>query len=234
MLGMEESDSLILDPHKSLSQPYGCGAVLLRKAAHKGISCVPTPEQGGKIPPWQSPIENRMMFRSYVVWFSVQALGIKTFRTVLERNLELARYVYDQMKPLKELYVMEPQLSTVAFRWAGDDPEVANPKTDKLIKEMDEDERVCLSTTTIDEFRFVRICICNYRDHLSEMKLCLDEVYTQVSICMDFVINVVMDGSTFKETSKLALVTFVFLYPMVDCCCCCCCCSAGRRARKVR
>lgn len=206
---------MILDPHKSMSQPYGAGAVIFRKGEHKHVSCLKGSD--GTVPLWQSAIENRMMFRSFPMWFAINSLGLKTFRTVLERNLELAQYVYDQLKAIPELKVLDPQLSTVAFRRVGATQDEANANTAQLNKEMDEDERVCLSSTTIDGYKYIRICICNYRDHLSEIKLCLEEVYVQVSsnslqtsAFTTFAIFFVC-VKLFKETFQF--LTFQFLTP---------------------
>ena len=117
-----------------------------------------------------------MMFRSFSIWFSLNALGVKTFRDVLERNLQLAQYAYHQLKPISKLYVSEPDMSVVIFRCVGDTVEEANHLTCLLLREMENNELVFLSPTNMDGYKYIRIAVCNYRSHLTEIKMAIEQV----------------------------------------------------------
>lgn len=180
LTGLPRADSMILDPHKTLSQPFGCGAVLFKEGHLKDLCCR-VKRSDADVPFWQNPLEKTMMFRSFVVWFSTHAFGVDTFRAVLNRNLELARYLYDQLRVISQLKVLVPQQSIVVLRCRGPKDE-ANNQTELLFKTIDTRGRVFLSPTTMRGFFFIRVALTSFRNNLTEVKLCLEEIRCVVGI----------------------------------------------------
>ncbi len=96
--GMELSDSIVLDPHKTLFLPYGTGALLVRDREHLLTSHAAGADY------MQDAIHIRATsaatvspeltkhFRGLRMWLPLQVLGIAPFRAGLAEKLHLARY----------------------------------------------------------------------------------------------------------------------------------------------
>lgn len=178
--GIERSDSVVLDPHKGLFLPYGTGALLVRdgrrlRDAHevRGDYLQDHPPDGA-IPNFAmySPELSREA-RGLRLWMPLMLHGVAAFRDALEEKLDLARYVYDEIRRIPELEVpWEPELSTVCFRcapgqWA--DPDGA---TRSLLAAVNESRRVLLSSTVVAGRYTIRVCILSvhtHRDRIDEL-----------------------------------------------------------------
>jgi glutamate/tyrosine decarboxylase-like PLP-dependent enzyme len=91
---MALADSVVLDPHKGLFLPYGCGAVLvkegdlLRRAFSFTLSYLSDVEHEEPSPSAYSP-ELTRHFRGLRLWMSLKVHGLERYRAALE--LLLAR-----------------------------------------------------------------------------------------------------------------------------------------------
>ncbi len=181
--GMELGDSIVLDPHKGLFQPYGLGIVLVRNGAFlrrsfssKASYLQDLAHETEHSPNDYSP-ELTRHFRALRLWFSLKAHGMEAFQAAIDEKLILAQYLYEQLKQESRLEVYgKPDLSVVAFRAAGDTPEIANPKTQELFSKVMSSGRVHFSSTTIHGFLYLRLCILSFRTHLAEVQEALAEI----------------------------------------------------------
>ncbi|HLN92865.1 MAG TPA: aminotransferase class I/II-fold pyridoxal phosphate-dependent enzyme, partial [Thermoanaerobaculia bacterium] len=126
MKGIERSDSVVLDPHKSLFLPYGTGSLLvrdgeaLRRAHALSADYMPTMQADPELLDFNllSPELSRD-WRGLRVWLPVAMHGIGPFRRNLEEKLELTRWATDELRRVPGIEILaEPQLSIVAFRLA--------------------------------------------------------------------------------------------------------------------
>lgn len=173
--GIQRADSIVIDPHKSLAEPSGSGAVIFKNGHLKDLCCRISGDMTDRLRFWKNPLENKMMFRGFSIWFSLQVFGVSTFRDVLDRNLMLARYMYDHLRTIPGLVVPCPQLSIVVFRCQGTRRE-ANQQTELLIEKINERGRIFLSPIMMSGFSYARVAICSFRSHYTEIKLCLKEI----------------------------------------------------------
>src|SRR5207245_197373 len=99
--GLERADSLALDPHKWLSVPVECGAVLVRDGVvlREAFSLVPpylrTREgKGFGGLPWFSEYgpEQTRGFRALKLWMVLQYLGRRGVASLVARHLALATH----------------------------------------------------------------------------------------------------------------------------------------------
>ncbi len=147
--GIEQADSLAIDPHKWLFAPYDCAALLYRapslaKAVHTQDAAYlavfhttprspgqpPAGGRGGGDEPW-NPTDYAFQLsrrsRGMPLWFSLAVHGTDAYRHAVESALataqEAARLI--EAAPHTEL-LREPELSIVLFRrtgWAREDYE---------------------------------------------------------------------------------------------------------------
>src|SRR5205085_9265954 len=116
------ADSIVLDPHKGLFLPYGCGAVLVKDAAALRNSFASSADYladveklGGMSSSNYSP-EGTRHFRGLRMWLSLTVNGLENYRAALEEKLLLARYAHEQLKTIEGIELgPEPELSCVVF-----------------------------------------------------------------------------------------------------------------------
>jgi glutamate/tyrosine decarboxylase-like PLP-dependent enzyme len=126
--GLEAADSIVLDPHKGLFQPYGLGAVLvadgeaLRRAfcQRADYLAAPSPDAGRSPADYSGELTRH--FRGLRLWLSLQVHGTRRREAALEEKLLLAQLAYRELSCIEELEIfMEPPLSILAFRRRGDE-----------------------------------------------------------------------------------------------------------------
>jgi glutamate/tyrosine decarboxylase-like PLP-dependent enzyme len=179
--GIEQADSVALDPHKTLFLPYGTGAALVRDGrllqdafSASGEYIRPLGEsEVGPSPADLSP-ELTRHFRALRLWLPLQIAGISAFRAAQAEKLALARYFHTRLSDLDGWEPgPPPDLSVVAFRYlpgAGDVDEF----NDRLIRHVQQEGRVMLSGTRIDGSFRLRCAILCFRTHVEHVDDCVD------------------------------------------------------------
>jgi aromatic-L-amino-acid decarboxylase len=175
--GIERADSITLDPHKGMFLPYGTGALVVRDGARLrdahfvGAAYLQDLAADADIPNFAeySPELSRD-FRGLRVWFPLKLHGVSAFREALDEKLDLASFLYEELKgdPLLEL-PWSPDLTVVPFRLRdGDDA-----SNRRLLDAINERKRVFLSSTVIDGRFTIRACILSHRTHRARIDECV-------------------------------------------------------------
>lgn len=129
--GIEEADSITIDPHKWMFSPYDCGAVLyknmqLAAQAHsqKGAYLDIFKDEGAQgFNPADYQIQLTRRLRGMPLWFSLAMHGTQTYTEAIERGLALAQAAAQQIRLLAYVeLVREPGLSCVLYRRIGWQP----------------------------------------------------------------------------------------------------------------
>lgn len=179
MKGIERSDSLVIDPHKGLFLSYGLGAVLIKNAkaqqdAHfyQANYMQDALNDTSEISPADLSPELTKHFRGLRLWMPLQLFGLAPFKAGLEEKLLLTQYFYHEIQKLNFEVGPFPELSVMIYRYI---PKKGDPNdfNAKLIKHVQQDGRVFLSSTSIDGVFWLRIAILAFRTHLSTIDLCL-------------------------------------------------------------
>jgi aromatic-L-amino-acid/L-tryptophan decarboxylase len=183
LAGIEMSDSVVLDPHKSLFLPYGTGALLVKDvgtltsshAYHANYMKHAAADTGVCSPADISP-ELTKHFRALRMWLPLKLHGIKAFRSALEEKLLLADYLWHEFRQMEDIEVSSPpQLSIFMFRWVpkGGDPGLMNRKLHNALLQ---DGRVFLSTTEVNGIFYFRVAVLSVATHLEEAEILLKTV----------------------------------------------------------
>jgi L-2,4-diaminobutyrate decarboxylase len=125
--GIELADSLTIDFHKLLWQPIPCSAFLLRDASHfdsiKLYADYLNPEaheEEGTPNLVTTSLLTSRRFDALKLWISFQSLGRDKLAAMIDRTIALAAHAADAVRKTTQLELMvEPQLSTVLFRYVG-------------------------------------------------------------------------------------------------------------------
>lgn len=174
--GIEQADSVALDPHKTFFLPYGTGAALVREGRQLldafGASAEyirPFSETDvGPSPSDLSP-ELTRHFRAMRLWLPLQIAGVAAFRAAQSEKLALARYFHARLSELDGWDAgPDPYLSVVAFRFLPKTGDV-DEFNERLIKHVQDEGRVMLSGTRIDGRFYLRCAILCFRTHIEHV-----------------------------------------------------------------
>jgi len=125
--GIEQADSLVMDPHKWWFAPFDCAALLYRdprlaRTVHtQDASYLDViHEDDADVNPSDLAFHLTRRARGLPLWFSLAVHGIGAYRDAVAQAVGLARYAADQIagRPHCEL-IREPDLSVVLFRRTG-------------------------------------------------------------------------------------------------------------------
>jgi aromatic-L-amino-acid decarboxylase len=178
--GIENADSIVLDPHKGLFLPYGIGCLIVRDGVRLREAHFASGEYLQDMPPEDelpnfteySPELSRD-FRGIRLWLPLQLHGVRAFREALQEKLELARFLHAGLLEDDAIEVpWEPQLSVVAFRLSGAD----DAGHQRFLDRINASKRVMLSSTMIRGRYTVRACILNHRTHRDRVDEAIDIV----------------------------------------------------------
>ena len=172
LAGIERADSVTLDPHKWLYQPFECGSVLVRDGALLARTFTVHPDYlddtgthaTGEVNLADRGLELSRSFRALKVWMSVQAFGLAAFRTAVQRNLDLAAYAEELVRGQAELTVMAPAtLGIVCFRreWPGCDEAETERRGIALADALARGGTALVSTTRLAGRHAIRLCVLN-------------------------------------------------------------------------
>ena len=175
--GIEHADSIVLDPHKSLFLPFGVGAVLIKNPEYVFTShhylapyMQDTIQDHQEVSPADISPELTKHFRGLRMWLPLHLFGLRKFRDALEEKRLLSLYFHTQISSFEEIEVgPKPQLSIAVFRIKGPDD-----LSKALLDHIRKDGRIFLSSTTIDEVFWIRICILSFRTHQEHVDTLLD------------------------------------------------------------
>lgn len=130
--GIENADSVTIDPHKWLFSPYDCGAVIYRnpelaKLAHSQEGSyldIFSDESAFGFNPSDYQIQLTRRVRGLPLWFSLAMHGTKLYEEAIDRGIELAEIAGKAITDFEYTdLIREPSLSCVLFRRNGWTPQ---------------------------------------------------------------------------------------------------------------
>jgi glutamate/tyrosine decarboxylase-like PLP-dependent enzyme len=123
--GVENADSLIVDPHKWLFAPFDACALIYRapelaREVHTQHASYLDTLHDGNWNPSDYAIHLTRRTRGLPFWFSLAAHGTAAYSEAMEQSLEVAKYAAQKVSEHPNLKLLcEPELSIVAFTRTG-------------------------------------------------------------------------------------------------------------------
>jgi aromatic-L-amino-acid decarboxylase len=165
--GIGLADSVTLDPHKWLFQPFECGCLLVREPDSLRQAWRVTPEylqdtlRGDDEPnPGELGLQLTRSFRALKVWMSVRALGLDAFREAVQRGLDGARLAEARIRSSEVLELVTPA-SLGIVSWAVRTPGDPAPLHRQIQEVLAAEKLAFLSSTRIRGRDALRLCILN-------------------------------------------------------------------------
>ncbi len=180
--GIEQSDSVVVDPHKGLFLPYGIGAVMVKdgEALHRSHQYQANYMQDAQAhadewsPAELSP-ELTKHFRGLRMWLPLKLFGLEPFKSALKEKIFLARYFYEKLKEHPDFELGPyPDLSVVIYRYKKGSQE--NEKNLELADQIRKSGKVFISSTTIKGVVWLRLAVLSFRTHKATIDLLLEEL----------------------------------------------------------
>lgn len=171
LAGIERADSITLDPHKWLFQPFECGAILVREPDGLRQAFTISPEYLRDIAAGQEVnfsdrgLQLTRFCRALKVWMSIQTFGLDAFRATVDQALNLACEAAARVEASPELELLAPvELSTVALR-RRPPGETDERRLDAinlaLVAEVERSGDALVSSTRLFGRTAIRMCILN-------------------------------------------------------------------------
>jgi glutamate/tyrosine decarboxylase-like PLP-dependent enzyme len=168
LAGLNRADSIALDPHKWLFQPYEAGCVLVReataltKAYHlHGDYLRETRLGDGPLNYYDYGPQLTRSFRALKVWMSLRRFGVDSFRQAIEHGIALAEHVQATVDDRPCWSVITPaQLGIVTFRpYARHlEPHHIDQLTRHIAMRTLQDGYALVTTTEVDTRPVLRMC----------------------------------------------------------------------------
>ncbi|MES2880682.1 MAG: aminotransferase class V-fold PLP-dependent enzyme [Bacteroidota bacterium] len=177
--GMEEADSIALDPHKWLYAPLEAGCTLVKNPQHliDTYSSHPVYYNFGNhddepaVNYYEYGFQNSRGFRALKVWMALQQAGRNGYIEMIGEDIALSELLFEEAKKHAELEAVTQNLSITTLRYVpvalsqldNKNETYLNRLNEKVLNELQQGGEVFLSNAVVAEKYCLRCCIVNFR-----------------------------------------------------------------------
>jgi aromatic-L-amino-acid/L-tryptophan decarboxylase len=182
--GMELADSVTLDPHKWLYQPFECGCLLVREGRrlHEAFRIQPdylkdTETAGLEVNFCDLSVQLSRTSRALKVWLSLQYFGVEAFRAAIDRAIDLALFAQARIEASPRLELLSPaKLGVVCFRRRpeGMDEDHLERLNQRLAEGLAASGQGLVSSTRLRGRFALRMCVLNHTSGTQDVERVLD------------------------------------------------------------
>ncbi len=173
MAGMERADSIVIDPHKWLFQPYEAGICFVREPGLMGRTFASNPEYLQDVAEGEDEvnfsergIQLSRGLRAFKLWLSLKVFGAKAYRDAVERGVQLARDAEAMLRKSGRFDVVTPaKLAVVTFRLTRDglDDRATDRMQRAVVDALLKDGYAFVTSTELKGHTCLRFCTINPR-----------------------------------------------------------------------
>jgi aromatic-L-amino-acid/L-tryptophan decarboxylase len=185
LAGIEEADSVTLDPHKWLYQPFECGCLLVRDAERLRAAFEVVPDylkdaqaRAGEVNFSDLGFQLTRSSRALKLWLSLSYFGVDAFRSAIDRSLDLTVHAERLIRGYAELELLSPaQLGIVCFRrrFDGGAPEWRSARLNAaLVGQFEQSGLGLVSSTTLGGRYAIRLCILNHTTTAADVERAIE------------------------------------------------------------
>ncbi|MHA2037514.1 MAG: pyridoxal phosphate-dependent decarboxylase family protein [Promethearchaeota archaeon] len=186
--GLEKADSIAFDFHKWMYINYDVGCVLVKNKKFHSEAFNFIGDYTGRLKRGTGSSEIRFSdygpqlsrgFRALKVWMSIKEHGIDKLGTIIEQNIQQARYLTKLIENDKRLEILAPtEINIVNFRYndGSIDINALNKLNEELLFQLQERGIAVPSNTMINGNFAIRVAIVNHRSVKEDFKLLVNSV----------------------------------------------------------
>ena len=182
--GLELADSIALDPHKWLFQPFEIGCLLVRDLRHLRQAFAVHPEDNAsyladvgrmaerEVVFYEHGVQLTRSFRALKLWMSLRIFGLAAFRETIDRGIALAEEAERMLRSDPRWEVVTPaQLAVVTFapRLTSSVKE-ANARVERAVERLTADGYAMVTSTQVRGRTVLRFCLIHPEARLDEVR----------------------------------------------------------------
>jgi aromatic-L-amino-acid/L-tryptophan decarboxylase len=186
--GLEKADSIALDFHKWLYQPFEIGCVLvqdwgkMRETYFKEADYLDTGLQvnvNARLEFNEHYFQLSRNAKAFKVWMSVKAYGFDRIRAMIQKDINLTHYLAKLITESSDFELKSnSDLAVACFSYVGNctKKEEIIALNQKLIPALEADGRVFITGTKLNNEFVLRACIINHRKTEASIDYLLDTI----------------------------------------------------------
>lgn len=172
--GMEDADSIALDFHKWLYQPFEIGCILvkdwqiLRDTYFKRADYLDNKalQEYSRFEYNEHYFQLSRNAKAFKVWLSVKAYGFSRIQTMIQKDIDLTHYLADLVAESDD-FILKSQshLAVACFQYKGrlTDKNAIEQFNQQLIPALEADGRIFITGTKLNGEFVLRACLINHR-----------------------------------------------------------------------
>ncbi|HSM40011.1 MAG TPA: pyridoxal-dependent decarboxylase [Afifellaceae bacterium] len=181
--GVDEADSLVLNPHKWLGAQFDCSAHYLKEPENllKTLAIHPeflkTHEREGIVDysEWSIPLGRR--FRALKLWFLIRAHGLEGLRAMIRNHVAWAEKLAERLDAEPDFEVTSaPVLSLFSFRYVPEGAADLDALNAELLQRINDDGRIYLTQTKLDGKFVIRFQAGGFATEEADVDLAFDVI----------------------------------------------------------
>ena len=185
--GINLADSLALDFHKWLYQPFEVGCLLVKnwgvmersyyqKASYldKSLS-----NENGRLELNEHHFLLSRNAKSLKVWMTLKVYGLKRLKDMIQKDIDLTEYLKNEIKKSSDFeLIADSPLAICCFRYIGgfDDESKIIKLNEKLISALESDGRIFITGTKLRGKLVLRACLNNHRKNITSTKYLISTI----------------------------------------------------------
>lgn len=185
--GLDQADSLALDPHKWLQTPFECGCALVRNRQQQFETFnlhgayLQIQERGLAAAEFLGDygFELSRSFKALKLWMSLRENGVAKFGALVDQHIDMCRTMAARIQADNRLELMAPAaINIVCFRFrgkGGTEAELRALNTEIMLR-IQESGIAVLTDTTLNDRHSLRAAVNNHRTRPEDLDLLLAEV----------------------------------------------------------
>lgn len=172
-VGIEQADSIAIDPHKWWFQPHETACLLVRDQSQLSDVFYMMPEYLKDVDLSEEEInysnygiQLTRSFRAFKLWMSLKTFGLNNFALAVKRGIGLAELAEQEIRKYAGWVVVSPAslgIVTFQFHQPGWSKEKINQLNQAIMDEMLKSGFAMLSSTALHGRRVIRLCAINPR-----------------------------------------------------------------------
>ena len=180
--GMERADSLVVDPHKWLFQPYDVGCVLVRRPGALERAFTMNPEylrdvqagDAGEVDFRNRSLELTRRSRAIKLWLTFRVYGAQRMQSAIARSIELAEIAERLIRENTQIWelVTPAQLGIVTFARHG----AGKTEHDATAQALTESGFATVTSTMLKSRSVLRLCTINPLTTEDDLRETLDRL----------------------------------------------------------
>ena len=176
--GIQEADSIAIDPHKWLYAPLEAGCTLVKNpqhlidtySAHPVYYNFDNSVDEPTLNYYEYGFQNSRGFRALKVWMALQQAGKNGYIKMINEDIDLSKLLFEEAQKHEELEAITQNLSIATLRYVPKHANEAkmneanlNTLNEKLLNRLQQGGEVFLSNAVVEDKYCLRACIVNFR-----------------------------------------------------------------------